>query len=208
MKFLIPKPQEPIFLLLISFILIASSCHKKPEPFTPTLPPITTTGENTFGCYINGQLLTPRDKIDWENSLKGIRFTDITCSGRRFAEIVIIDDKSDKQGSIGLHLENFFELNTGNYPIMLSNCQDRCDANQTINVRCSLSQKNISGYKLYCSIENIGTLTLLRIDYGNKIVSGTFNFSAVNRDDATDIIEITDGRFDINWGTVHETDFP
>jgi hypothetical protein len=29
--------------------------------FKPTLPAITQTGANTFGCYIDGKLLVPRD---------------------------------------------------------------------------------------------------------------------------------------------------
>src|SRR5690554_7337619 len=44
---------------LITIILMA--CSPTKDEFVPTLPPITQTGENTFGCYANGVLITPRD---------------------------------------------------------------------------------------------------------------------------------------------------
>ena len=50
----------------------------------------------------------------------------------------------------------------------------------------------------YSSYENSGSVTITRFDSENNIYSGTFNLKAVNRDDPTDIIEITDGRFDFD----------
>src|SRR5690554_4511622 len=44
---------------LITVILMG--CYPTKDEFVPTLPPITQTGENTFGCYVNGVLITPRD---------------------------------------------------------------------------------------------------------------------------------------------------
>ncbi len=205
--------MKTTLIVLISFFLLASSCSDKPQGFIPTLPPITTTGENTFGCYIDGQLLTPRDKIDWESSAKGITYRSIICSSENiFSRITIIDAKSEEQGSFLFHLPNFSELDETTYSIM--DCRPEvlttCEENPTINMRCGLWHKDASSEsnKGYGSIQDTGTLTVSRIDHANKIVSGTFSFSAVNRDDSTDIIEVTDGRFDINWGTVHETDFP
>src|SRR5690554_808835 len=47
----------PFFwILLMSILLSASSCGKEKvvEP-EPDLPPLTTTGRMTFGCYVNGE---------------------------------------------------------------------------------------------------------------------------------------------------------
>jgi hypothetical protein len=62
--------------------------------------------------------------------------------------------------------------------------------------------------KYYCSIENSGNLNITRYDYSNGIISGTFDFNAVNKDDSNDIIEITEGRFDISWRKINEKEFP
>ena len=60
----------------------------------------------------------------------------------------------------------------------------------------------------YCSIENTGFLDISRYDVANRTVYGTFSCRAVNRDESNDIIEITEGRFDIEWDTLDETVFP
>ncbi|MCF8239085.1 MAG: hypothetical protein K9I85_13065, partial [Saprospiraceae bacterium] len=41
--------------LLIALLSLASSCQKDNIEPKPDLPPATMTGENTFGCYINGE---------------------------------------------------------------------------------------------------------------------------------------------------------
>jgi hypothetical protein len=51
--------------------------------------------------------------------------------------------------------------------------------------------------KRYLSIVGTGNITITRLDLENGYRAGTFSCKAVNRDDPTDIIEITDGRFDI-----------
>jgi len=43
--------------LLIFLLLVSMLCEKKPLP--DVLPPLTTTGENTFGCLINGEVFVP-----------------------------------------------------------------------------------------------------------------------------------------------------
>ncbi len=59
------KKNVLIFFAVVTFL----GCSKKDDgSFTPTLPPITQTGENTFGCYANGILITPRDGTGTFNS--------------------------------------------------------------------------------------------------------------------------------------------
>jgi hypothetical protein len=44
-------------LLIISLLtIIQISCNSSDEGFTPTLPPETKTGANTFGVTINGKV--------------------------------------------------------------------------------------------------------------------------------------------------------
>lgn len=205
--------QKLVILLTLSFFLLASSCNKEEqEGFTPTLPSITTTGENTFGCYIDGQLLTPRDKVGelFGDGIRGLRYlaSDFTPEAE-YNEIVILDSKSKKQGSLRIHIQNLCELGVGNYTIMESNCEQGHDANPTVNIRCSLwNESEPTNHRTYCSTDESGMLTISRYDYENKIVSGIFSFSASNKNDSSETIEITDGRFDINWGTSYDTEYP
>ena len=42
-----------------------------------------------------------------------------------------------------------------------------------------------------------GSLTLTRFDVKNKVIAGTFSFSAANRTNAADSVKVTDGHFNI-----------
>jgi hypothetical protein len=44
--------SQLLLLILTTFIISASSCHK--EDPVPDLVPITTTGANTMGFYVDG----------------------------------------------------------------------------------------------------------------------------------------------------------
>jgi len=54
--------MKTIYLLLI--ILLATACDSDDAPSQESLlPPITMTGENTFGCLIDGKFFKPRDQV-------------------------------------------------------------------------------------------------------------------------------------------------
>ena len=57
--------------------------------------------------------------------------------------------------------------------------------------------------KHYYSFENFGTINITRLDTTNTIISGTFQLKVQNKDNPDDTIEITEGRFDINWTTLY-----
>jgi len=188
-------------ILLLALILMAPiSCSKKnDEGFTPTLPPITQTGENTFGCYVNGNLLIPRDGTGTFNAPDyGLIFWG-SPSGLSYNEIDVRDFKSGNGGLFNLHIHELNVIGEGTYNIGDSNCENGIDANPNINIRVRWLDENTQTFKWYCSTENGGTLNITRYDFENRIVSGTFNSKAINQDDPNDIIEITEGRFDIKW---------
>ena len=193
-------------LLLTLAVLLTSltACENTNNDFVPTLPPITQTGENTFGCYIDGKLLTPRNGTGTiYGPDPGMSFIGLGDSPNYiYNEIRVHDFKSATGGIMDIHLVNLHENGEGSFSVNESNCNKGLPANATINIRCRINNK------WYCSIANTGELTILRYDYWNAIVSGTFSCSAVNRDDSTDIIEITQGRFDIHWPTTSNVTFP
>ena len=85
-----------------------------------------------------------------------------------------------------------------------SNCENPLTGflNSSINMSCTLYDPTSNTTKQFCSIENSGILTISKYDIQNKIFSGTFHCRAFNSDNPDEVIEITEGRFDINWGTL------
>ena len=204
--------KTTILILSVLFTTLTSCNSNNNETgYSPILPPITTTGANTFGCYIDGELLLPRDgdgtfgypshAVDYFGL--GNIPTDYNSS------LTVHDYKSGNAGMLQLNIENT-QNGVGEYLIKESNCQEWSSGNPppTINLLVKWKDKQTEEIKYYCSIEDIGTLKILRYDVPNNILSATFSCSAVNYYDPNDIIEITEGRFDIIWGTIGDKEFP
>ncbi len=47
-----------------------------------------------------------------------------------------------------------------------------------------------------------GSINITRLDRVNKIVAGTFEFTAEYMNGSGETVKVTDGRFDINWSTL------
>ena len=204
------KTKTLIKTTLILLLLLGCSKDDDTNEFTPTLPEATQTGKNTFGCYIDGVLLTPRNG----SGANGFPDTGMSFSALGEApnyvynEINIRDFKSGTGAQLDIHIIDLHANGEGTYTINESNCEDNVDANNNINIRCRLLDQQTQTYKWYCSIEDGGTLIITRYDYENGIVSGTFNCTVRNNDNPQDLIEITQGRFDINRTSVNLTSYP
>ncbi len=198
---------------ILIMLLILSSCNTSDDKneFNPILPPITQTGENTFGCYIDGILLTPRDGTgtilgddDGMYFLSGPSPDNI-----QYNEINVHDFKGNSKGILKLHFTNIDLLGEGTFIINQSNCQDGLDANININITCRLWNEQTQLFDWYCSTENGGVIEILNYQNSvDRIISATFNCLVQNRNNSDDIIEITDGRFDINTTTLRYEVFP
>ena len=203
--------MENLFLktkIFATLLFLATSCSKNDnEVYTPTLPPITQTGENTFGCYVDGKLLVPRDRrVFGGTTVKGMTMSEYSSTPSKidFFNLRIIDGKSDV-GDLSFYFYNLDELGEGTYNIKEGNIW-RTDAEiSTTNFWLKSPRQNS---RSYLSLENGGTLTITKYDYANGIISGTFSCKAVNNNNSSDIIEITEGRFDINLNTLNDTEFP
>ncbi|WP_034061124.1 hypothetical protein [Lacinutrix jangbogonensis] len=204
------KTKILITTTLILLLLFGCSKDDENNAFIPSLPEATQTGKNTFGCYIDGVLLTPRNG----EGANGFPDTGMSFSALGDApdyiynEINIRDFKSGTGGQMDIHIIDLHANGEGSFIINESNCEDNVDANNNINIRCRLLDKQTNTYNWYCSIENGGTLTITRYDFDNGIISGTFNCTVQNYDNPEDSIEITQGRFDINRTSVNLTSYP
>ena len=202
--------MKTLFITLSILLTTLTSCEKD-TGFVPTLPPATQTGENTFGCYIDGNLLIPRDGEGTFNSPShGVNYYAAGDYPNYISHAMIIHDYTGNAGLLSLQIIDLYENQENVYPIRNSNCQEWVGGNPnlTVNLYCRLKDKQTGEINYYCSIENTGTLIITKFDLPNRIVSGTFSCSAVNRDNPADVIDITQGRFDFHWATINDKVFP
>ncbi|WP_415375905.1 hypothetical protein [Patiriisocius sp. Uisw_017] len=199
-------------ILLLLLTGLVHSCNESDDEFNPTLPLITQTGANTFGCYVDGVLVTPRNgATSTLGPARGMIFSGNPPSSEfEYSEINVQDYKSNAKGIIDVHIPDLSLNGEGTYIIEDSNCLKGIFANNTVNIRCLILKDLSQPYTQYCSIANSGELFISRYDFENRIISGTFSCQAVNQEDSSDIIEITQGRFDIKWDVLNTNiiDFP
>ena len=102
-------------LYILSFITL-TACSKDNENSKSSicennLPAVTTTGANTFGCCINGNLLIPRDGTGtFGGSDSGFITWGDPTGNNEYSEIDVKDFKSEKTASILIHIQNLHNI--------------------------------------------------------------------------------------------------
>lgn len=183
-----------IFVIRFSFvffsILTLLNCSKKDEEVTPAvLPPETTSGAMTFGCKINGEILTnaPGSNFNatYENRMtgpdKGWFFTTSVTqyTANRFITLEIGTDS--------------LQLVQGITYVISALDPDGGNAYGTYTLQFS------SGFEfLNASPHGSGSLYISKLDEVNKIISGTFSFT-VYYSSGVLAATISEGRFDIRY---------
>jgi hypothetical protein len=159
-------------LTLYFFVGIYSCCKEKIKP--TELPAITSSGERTFACLVNGE--------------------------------VFIHNICPNNNSIYLRPEydstyNWFRLKAANEfhfenPLYIDLSIRNCDGVEGIvPMSNDYHDRPINNWSLNTLKSNYIEFT--RFDTAEKIVSGTFQFTCFDSSDSTNILEITDGRFDL-----------
>lgn len=169
-----------LFLSLIALGLFFS-CKDRDQD-NVVLPEVTQSGKNTAGALVDGKVWVAT--TDYINPPDGTfcekfgNFYDIRLDFRKVANRSInrIYIKAQIEN---LELNKIYELNQN--PDLNFNY-----ASYTNNEGISYSTQPTSNY--------IGKLKIIRIDLQNQIVSGTFEFKAI--DNNGNVVNITDGRFD------------
>ncbi|MEM6298391.1 MAG: DUF6252 family protein [Bacteroidota bacterium] len=167
------KSFRSIFTATIIFLLI--SCEESNTPVVG-LPPATTTGEDTFGCYINGMPYSIFGSKFRERSLRA----DYTQQPSMFIQ----SGNRDWNGvdtDISILIESPL-ITGGFYPLKVVNLGDN-------PVRYEF------GSTIYQTDDLVlGSVTLTRWDEEARIISGTFEFTMAK---GADTVRVTEGRFDI-----------
>jgi hypothetical protein len=179
--------------LVSFFLLLTLSCCKKDSP-EPGLPPITTTGANTFGCRINGKiwLPSPRPKGNLPKIEGGIveRYKPGGGVDVGWYDLLIFADKDDLTG-----FQLFLRRINGTGQFQLFNTISEWPSCVDCTNSYAYYYQGRTIYKSLTIIES--SIVLARYDTLNKIFSGTFSFIAKNKS-GEDTLKITDGRFDID----------
>jgi hypothetical protein len=191
----IPFLLIPVF--LYSFF-ISNSCKKS----SFSLPPITQTGANTFGCLVDGKILTPETSIlnggPYLNCVYRKAYDD---TAKAYTFQINAEDKPNNScnfSSIEIGLDSV-RLKQGNTYELSASLNSNGNAppgkyfGSYTNVTCSQSYLNV-----YSTSDSLtGQLTITYIDQLNYIISGTFYFKALNAQG--DAVDVTNGRFDVKY---------
>jgi uncharacterized protein YegP (UPF0339 family) len=172
-------------LLLIIPILLAFSCKKEEE---------RRLGDGTISCYINGKL--------WQNSEFGSSSGGIKSNSYSF----VIDPSNDNRGVYG-HIWDestfyFFLVKgkkEGEFKLKQSNGLNIFASDNSTHDHMNFHSKKLGSY---LSKENSGWIKVTKYEHYQDSkgewhldYEGEFEATLYNKDDPSDIIEITDGRF-------------
>ncbi|MCB0733185.1 MAG: hypothetical protein KDC76_01305 [Bacteroidetes bacterium] len=168
--------------LLFLLALLSSCFTETEEPIPePTLPPITTEGNNTFGCLINGELFLA-EKTPW-----GGFFEDDPLSYSFYYDSIIEIYASSHPTRKSIALQGIFSSNAA----MALYHQNLTGVHRT---HFTDNNAEIGGKQYYIVEHSSDSILFLRND--DLVVAGTFKFTAIHAA-TSDTLNITKGRFDI-----------
>ncbi len=181
---------SPIILAILCCAIIVSC--KKNHTSSDTLPPITQTGANTFGCKINGVVWVPYFECSsFTGSCSEMKTNFLYPSANllplSFQVGVERSNKVNNEGSFYIANLNFGQLSS----TTISGTGNVFDS---LYVSCVYNNIAYDNYGFPGQAQITGdNFTITKLDTANKIMSGVFNFTLHTTNDS---LVITDGRFD------------
>lgn len=173
-------------LLAAAFALVVlNSCKQEIK----TLPEPTQTGANTFGAKVNGENFGP---------LGSSLLTKTTLEATHgFDSSIIIHARNFSRSPIEFEMEIY--LKNVNAPGTYSLNQETEIAPGQSASYAYYVRRNINITDEWITSNNAtGTVQVTKIDWVNRIVSGTFEFTA-NAKRGSGSITVTEGRFDVKF---------
>lgn len=191
---------------LILLVVIITGCSNDNQGPTSKLPPETQIGANTFGVTINGIVYIPRDPTGFTIGPPGHGVIFTGLSPQTWREIIVVDGASDVGFKMIIHFKDLVNQGVGTYQLKQSDFHDNIDSGPIDHIYFKIWDNTIGNYAYYGSVENQGEIRVTMRSAG--ILSGTFKGKFARYNTPTDIIEITDGRFDLNLNTLNSQVFP
>ena len=196
------------------YLILLAACSNDDSSPIDSLPAATQIGANTFGCLIDGKLYKPRCEkpsvVFPESALVvwGIPGNDSAI------EIEVSDLLSPNYFNMIIHLNDVGDLKEAVYQFDESNGQNSIDGLDNNYINCILYNNKTKQLSQYVSFSSSGSIEISKFTLDdnstnpNPIISGIFNLKLKNINDNSDILEVTNGRFDINSLTVIYKEFP
>ena len=188
-----PRPFRPKLMLLLSVLLVGSSCKKLSEAISPGLPEATQEGKNTFGCRVNNKVWLPHTEHVVDSPVE----TRYSGAGGPSLEIEATRKSVGVNYSrVTLHLDGFTAMQPGTYALNQGTrviYQDHeAGANDEYRAEGSMGQGSIT----FTKVENGTNTGIGGITTNYTILSGTFSFTAVSPTSGK-TVTLSDGRFDV-----------
>lgn len=179
-------------LAILTVAILFIGCIKDdslPWPLSE-LPPATQTGENTFGCLINGEPFVP-GIYTWNPLAHKLQS--------------VYDEPN-----YGVTYDNRFSLHAtyetdsiynsvgfGIFPVLMAGMYEKANS---VFFSVSVATKNNDSYKIYyLDTTSYHEILIKNLDTVKNIASGTFEMDMREIDDSTDILQIRHGRFDVRY---------
>ncbi|HLX91466.1 MAG TPA: hypothetical protein VKR32_07275 [Puia sp.] len=179
-------------LIVVPAISVASCQKSNPS----VLPPITQTGENTFGLKVNGKVWVPHFTCGYfSNPCAELTYSILAADSIGWTPIwfslIAGNDAGDHSYfQIGPFSDSSFFHQPGNIA-------------DSLNITFSVGPPFVSNELAYQKYPGIGNnnFEVTKLDTINKIISGTFSLTLYNGNlNSYDSVNITDGRFDLRFG--------
>jgi hypothetical protein len=183
-------------LLLLATLATLLGCYKENEYYFLGLPEPTQSGENTFGCLINGKpwvaeidpmAFTPTlRKLDSAYDEPGVGITDSYTFSLIANYVSLKDSLSEGFTLLFTPVYEAGEINFSN--LLLKN----------FNFYSLYSGTPKKDLVYYLDKDYPGTFIIDKLDTNENICSGRFDLQLINNA-KTDTINLTHGRFDVKY---------
>ena len=193
------KTNILLFILFGGLVLVA--CKKPDESTEPELPPLTHTGENTFGCYLDfpstGASGEQGDELFVANN--GSNMWSIPAVSGSFNETEKLLDIQGRS-EIGTTEDGSTKSHDVRFTVK--------DLNDVGNFVLDIATDKYLGYmsyhlgrcRYYHDLNNPGTCEITYLDMTKNIIAGRFQMTLINPDcEGDSLLHITDGRFDFKY---------
>jgi hypothetical protein len=178
-----------ILILLATFSL--SCCSKDDNKSSDQLPAATTTGANTAGCLVNGQVFLPKGSSQFGPTLSCFYQQD---QGGYHFSLSINDKKNKSLYKTVQFATNPIQLVENTTYLLGLKTNNGSNYNSNFGEYYTLS---FDGDKYYQTTNiYIGELKITKLDTQHKIISGTFWYDVILSGEK---IEIREGRFDMHY---------
>ena len=168
----------------VLLLCLFASCKKEVNE----LPPATETGAHTFGAKVNGEFWVPQGfgPIPANDKLEAMIYPngDLRIKAKNFAS-------SPNETEFEIFITGV--TTTGTYLLNSNVSYPTFSASYGYFVKRKFTPED----EWLTNTGVTGSVTITKLDLVNRIVSGTFQFNAASIYTPSQILSVTEGRFDI-----------